>query len=220
MPRLLREEKRLRDGRVLENRIGQHLRASPFVLVVLICAAALSHSAFAAEKSTEKSEKAEKAKPAAKKAAPAPAAAAPAATTSETPAAATADPAKKEEPKSTIVPTPLEPLPEGLVGDPPGVTDPAVTPVAAPVPPKSRWTSIDALLEDLRVADVVLIFFALMIALFALRTSSGTARLRTLARRQAEDNHRAVEASAIAAEAAERSAGAAVHTLAELRETS
>jgi len=46
------------------------LRASPVVLIVLICAAALSHSAIAAEKSTEKTEKAAP-KTAAKKAAPA-----------------------------------------------------------------------------------------------------------------------------------------------------
>ncbi|HYH42950.1 MAG TPA: hypothetical protein VD867_13305, partial [Burkholderiales bacterium] len=99
---------------------------------------------------------------------------------------------------------------------------PVATTSATPAPGawRARWSSIDGIMQEVRATDLVLLFFALIVAFFAMRTASATTKLRGLLRRQAEDNHRAVEASAQASDAARRSADAAEQTLSALRETS
>ena len=79
---------------------------------------------------------------------------------------------------------------------------------------------MDALMHDVRVTDVAIATFALLVALFALGSAIGGARLRAMARRQAEDHHRAFNASEKAADAARRSAEAAEQTLSALRDSS
>ena len=90
---------------------------------------------------------------------------------------------------------------------------PGTTPAATSKPPsdwRSRWNSFDAVMSDVRVTDVAIVLFALLVTLFALASAIGSARLRRIARRQADDHQRAIGASEKAAE----------QTLAALRDSS
>jgi len=122
--------------------------------------------------------------------------------------------AKKDEAPPAPPPEP-QPLPPALVTEPPGAAEPA----APGVRPAPRWMSLETALEDVRITDLVIALFALMVAIFAFRTSSSSARMRTIAQGQAEHHRRAVEASEKAADSAERSAHAAEQALASLRDT-
>lgn len=193
-------------------------------LLALLCSALLAGSVAAAEKAPEKTKSKKAAEPELLSDPPPPAAAAPApgatsvaqSASPASPAAAPAPEAKKDEP------APVSPPAPAVAPATPAVPDAAVDPAVRAVAPGSaaRWSSFDAVLADLRITDIVIAFFALVIALFALGSSAGGKRLRALAAAQAEDNRRAVEASERAAEAARRSADAAEQTLAALRETS
>ena len=142
------------------------------------------------------------------------------------PPAATPDAAKKQEaptpPPAAPIPAPSEaPQFQAPAPSPALVTEPpvALEPQAAPAPSQPRWASLDTALEDLRITDLAIALFALVVAIFAFRTSSSTARMRALAQRQADDNRRAIEASEKAADSAERSAHAAEQSLATVRDT-
>ena len=215
-------------------------RLAFFFCVALIAGGALSQALIEPPPAPEKQTKAEKAAAkaadkaadkaakAAAKSAAATAAAAPGAAT----AAATPDAAKPETWKAPAT-TDFRPIEPGLIGEPPGTDVPvaAAAPVAAapfaaapaavaPASPATRWSSFDGIMQEIRATDLAIALFALLVAIFAFRTSTSTAKLRGLLRRHAEDNHRAVEASAQASDAARRSADAAEQTLAALRETS
>lgn len=98
-----------------------------------------------------------------------------------------------------------------LVTEPPGALEGATS--------TSRWSSAEAILDQLTLTDIAIALFALAVLIFAFRTSSASARLRAYAERQAEDSRRAVEASEKAADSAERSAHAAEQALASMRDT-
>jgi len=143
-------------------------------------------------------------------------------------AAAAPDPARKQEaqtpPPEAPTPAPsVTPPSEAPAPSPALVTEPPVaqgeSPAPSTAPARPRWASLDTALEDLRITDLAIALFALIVAIFAFRTSSSTARMRALAQRQAEDNRRAVEASEKAADSAERSAHAAEQALASMRDT-
>ena len=144
-----------------------------------------------------------------------------------------------DAPKGAPVEPPAASAPPAPDAVPPAVPEaaPPPPPAAAPLPPatlvsepptgeaeavpvsRSRWSSFDAMLEEVRIADLVLLLFALAVAIFAFRTSSSNTRLRAAAQHQAEDNRRAVAASEKAADSAERSAHAAEQALASMRDT-
>ena len=152
---------------------------------------------------------AEKAAPSAPadKAAPVPPAEPPAAAASP----ATPDTANVPAPAPPPAPEPA-PLPQSaLVTEPPGALEGATS--------VSRWSSPEAVLEQITITDVAIALFALAVLVFAFRTSSASARMRAYAQRQAEDSRRAVEASEKAADSAERSAHAAEQALASMRDT-
>ena len=96
-----------------------------------------------------------------------------------------------------------------LVSEPPG-TDAAPPPQmsvsADPPPPLQR---IGAMLGELKVTDLVVALFALLMTLALMRVASAVARLRKAATSQAENNRKAVEAMQKAADAAARSAESA-----------
>ena len=148
-----------------------------------------------------------------KAAPPAPAEKGAPATPPEQPAS-TAAPASSD---AASVPTPAPapepaPLPQSpLVTEPPGALEGATS--------ASRWSSPEAVLEQITITDIALALFALAVLIFAFRTSSASALLRAYAQRQAEDSRRAVEASEKAADSAERSAHAAEQALASMRDT-
>jgi hypothetical protein len=153
--------------------------------------------------------------PADKAASPAPAEkAAPAAPPEQpglSPTPAPVDATSLPPPAPTPAPEPT-PLPQSpLVTEPPGAGDRATS--------MSRWSSPDAILDQLTVTDIAIAIFALAVLIFAFRTSSASAHLRAHAQRQAEDGRRAVEASEKAADSAERSAHAAEQALASMRDT-
>jgi hypothetical protein len=75
-------------------------------------------------------------------------------------------------------------------------------------------------MSEVRVTDAAIALFALLVMLFALASLIGSSRLRSVAKRQAEDNQRSIAASEKAADAARRSAEAAEQTLSALRESS
>lgn len=136
------------------------------------------------------------------------------------PAEQPATAASPASPDAVIAPVPAPPpapepasLPQTpLVTEPPGALDGTVTGA-------SRWSSPEAILDQITVTDVAIALFALAVLIFAFRTSSASARLRAYAQRQAEDSRRAVEASEKAADSAERSAHAAEQALASMRDT-
>jgi hypothetical protein len=211
-------------------------RLAFFFCAALFAGGALSQALIEPPPAPEKQTKAEKAaakaaekaaaKAAAKSAATATAADSTKAQAAKTPAGAglISEPPGSEAPDASTAIAPA--LAPPLAAAPVVTSTPALAPAAAPAgaatapPPGTRWSSIDAIMQDLRVTDLAIAFFALLVAVFAYRTSSSTTKLRGLLRRQAEDNHRAVEASAQASDAARRSADAAEQTLAALRETS
>lgn len=78
---------------------------------------------------------------------------------------------------------------------------------------------LDGLLRDIKVTDLAITFFALLIAIFTWRVGSVTSGLRGSTERQVEDSRRILEAGESAAEAARRSAESAEQCLGVLRET-
>jgi len=128
----------------------------------------------------------------------------------QTPVASPAAP----QPESAPAPGTPSDVPQGgpLIAEPPGTdTLPAVPPTA--------WEKLDLLLDDVKVTDLVVIFFALLIALAIMRVAAGVGGLRKAATRQAEDTRKVVEASEKAADAARRSAEAAELAISTLHET-
>jgi hypothetical protein len=204
-------------------------RLAFFFCAALVAGGAFSQALIEPPPAPEKQTKAEKAaakaaEKAAAKAAAKSGAKSTAAEAAKTPAGPglIGEPPGSEAPDATTASAPtLSPAPAPAVTSTPALApSPAPAPAAAPADWRTRWSSFDGIMQELRATDLAIALFALLVAIFAFRTSTSTAKLRGLLRRHAEDNHRAVEASAQASDAARRSADAAEQTLAALRETS
>jgi hypothetical protein len=131
-------------------------------------------------------------------------------------------PAQPETPAKEKTPAATETPPRALQSEPPSVveTRPMVvqTTPASPGSPLEQLTP-ERLLEDVKITDIALVFFALLVALFAFRVGSAVKRVGAAAAHgPTEDSRRAIEAAERAAEAARRSAEAAEHTLATMRD--
>jgi hypothetical protein len=97
---------------------------------------------------------------------------------------------------------------------------PGAAPQTSGLPPQPTDPfTLDALLRDVKITDLAIALFALVVALFTWRAGTVSSRLRRSTEHQIEETRRVLEASESAAEAARRSAESAEQCLGVLRDT-